>query len=83
MIKLPKQWRHWVKLAGLKPERIRGRGNLLYLVGNGRRWRVDMYGVLNKGETLDTFDRWANSTEDNFPLPKTRDEFLRIVKGRA
>jgi hypothetical protein len=40
-----------------------------------------MYGDFQASEVYSVFDRWANSIEESFPLPKTRDEFLEIVKG--
>jgi hypothetical protein len=71
-MKLPKQWLYWAQKAGLRPERQRGRGNGFYLVGRGRRWRVNMHNVFECSCPLDHFDRWANSRGAQVDaLPKT------------
>lgn len=79
-MKLPKQWLHWAKKAGLKPERRRGRGNKLYLVGRARRWRVNCHNDFECSCPLEHFDRWANSRGARMDsLPKTEAEFLAAV----
>ena len=33
-----------------------------------------------RGYILEEFDRWVNISDVEFPLPKTREEFLRVVQ---
>lgn len=85
-VKLPKQWRHWCKLAGLKSEShnagkcSRGKWTYFSLIGFSRHWRVNCHATFDMSETFDTFDRWANSHELTMPMPKTKDEFLKTIK---
>jgi len=82
MIKLPKQWRHWCKLMKLKPETRRKYSyQYFYLIGRGRRWRVNMHGQFQMSEKHETFDRWANSIEDWVPMPLNEKDFKNAVKG--
>lgn len=86
-IKLPKQWRHWVQLAGL--HRSRGPGSRkawasFYLYGRNRWWRVRTdpetgAPVLQVSCPIERFDRWANSSSLWMPLPRTRDQFLMTI----
>lgn len=78
--KLPKQWKHWCRLANLRP--TYAGGSWTYLKGRGRMWRVDCAGFLCCGDTYDRFDRWANSDAIvRAPMPKTEAEFLATVKN--
>jgi len=83
-IVLPKQWIHWAKKAGLKPNggwRSRGLRYALYLKGKSRHWRVNCHGIFECSCPLPHFDRWANSrgaAADTFP--QNEKEFLAIVK---
>lgn len=80
-MKLPKQWRHWAKKAGLKPERVRGAGNLFYMIGRGRRWRVNCSGQFQCSCWIDEFDRWANSLGAQIDgIPQTEKQFLATVE---
>ena len=65
-VKLPKQWRRWLKAAGLKPvystdmhRKRRWMGDH-YLKGHDRFWRIDCLGNLDMSEPKEQFDRWAN-----------------------
>jgi hypothetical protein len=79
-MKLPKQWLFWAKKAGLRPERKRGQGNQYYLVGRGRRWRVNCYNEFECSCPTEHFDRWANSCGAQMDTPpKTEAEFLAAV----
>lgn len=86
--KLPKQWKHWVRSAGLglgKPRRKWERNMNLHwinLVGRGHQWRINMYGEFQCGDTNEKFDRWAlsNNVFVDFGIFKSRDQFVKIVK---
>jgi len=83
-MKLPKQWLHWCKLAGLKPER---KHSPMYLYGLGRHWRVNIHEQFQMGEPYETFDRWANSVEGTYQgIPQTQSEFMQamttMIQGR-
>ena len=80
MTKLPKQWRNWCASMHLAPYCTKGTGkhNWHYLEGRGRVWRV-RYGSLQRGDTLEGFDRWALCDIVEYPLPKTRDEFQKAI----
>jgi len=77
--KLPKQWRYWVKKAGLK---IDGRESIhdSSLIGRNRVWRVDCSGNLEVSCPLEHFDRWSNSSGAEMKLPRSEKEFLASVK---
>ena len=79
-MKLPKQWKHWARKAGLRTESRRGRFSGFYLVGRGRRWRVNCYGEFECSCPTEHFDRWANSRGEAMDtIPKTESEFLAAV----
>lgn len=82
-MKLPKQWKHWCRLANLRPTYSnRQVGSWTYLKGRGRMWRVDCNGFICCGDTYDRFDRWANSDAIvRAPMPRTEAEFLAMVKN--
>ena len=79
-VRLPKQWMHWAKSAGLKttvPGRFRG----FYLKGRGRNWRVNCYGFFEASCPIPHFDRWANSRGSEVrQLPRSHAEFLDVVR---
>lgn len=86
-IVLPKQWKHWCRSAGLglgKPLRKwdRNLDSWINLVGNGHRWRINMYGEFQCGDRNSDFDRWAlsNNVFVDFEIFKSRDQFVKIVK---
>jgi hypothetical protein len=89
MIKLPKQYRHWCKLANLRPigkykRRYGFSGKYYqycYLKGRGRTWRVNSDGLFQMSEPYDTFDRWANSFFSEMEIPKTYKEFLAGIQS--
>lgn len=87
MSDLPKQWRHWCRTNGLK---ISGRRKSKYarqfyswynLVGHDRRWRINDRDMLQRGDTLEDFDRWANSGIIEVPMPKTKLEFDAAIRA--
>jgi hypothetical protein len=89
-VPLPKQWRHWCKLAGLRPEAsgkwLRTQWAYRSLNGGGRKWRISLRStenlqdcVFQAGDTYDQFDRWALSSRTNFEIPKTWNEFKAAV----
>ena len=79
-IKFPKQWKHWAKLAGLKPYTIRGWHSNFGFIGRGRHWRVNRFGEFQSSCNLKDFDRWANSTLNTYNgIPQTQAEFFNAV----
>ena len=82
-IKLPKQWKQWLRKAGFKiPPKTYGLGHnpVLYWEGFGRHWRVNCYQDLEVSKTFDQFDRWANSTFFSTQgIPQTKEEFLQRI----
>lgn len=86
-IKLPKQWKHWVRSAGLGlgapiSKWHRSLDSWRYLKGHGHAWRINMYGELQCGDRLKDFDRWAlsNNVYVDFSSIKSRDQFVSVVK---
>lgn len=81
--KLPKQWKHWVRKAGLRVSytKTRSRWNWFTLAGRGHIWRVNMYGHFQISCPVADFDRWANSSGPAVgTVPKSEAEFLEAVK---
>lgn len=85
-MKLPKQWKHWCKRAGLKPSwKIRlsrlKRKDYCWasLQSETRRWRIDVNGLLCVSCHKDDFDRWANSEVTKYPFPQSEKELCEIV----
>lgn len=83
--KLPKQWRQWCRKARLKPHGYQVSGRKQYewfnLIGHGRVWRVDCYGIFQVGDTIEAFDRWALCNPIiGVKIPKTEADFIRNVK---
>ena len=81
-VKLPKQWRHWcadqkLRIHGTK----RGQGvwQWFYLRGKGFYWRVNCYGMLQRGDAYADFDRWSMCRTYEVPLPQTRAEFRDAI----
>lgn len=83
-VKLPKQWKRWIRKAGLKSSYssdLSRRYGDHYFEGYGRRWRLDCRGFFDMSEKEKTFDRWANSLEKSVPMDaKTESEFMDIMK---
>jgi hypothetical protein len=82
-IKLPKQWKQWLRKAGFKiPPKTYGLGHnpVLYWEGFGRHWRVNCHQDLEVSKTFDQFDRWANSCfYTTNGIPQTEVEFLERI----
>lgn len=81
-VKLPKQWRHWCadqKLRMHGKKRGQAAWQWFYLRGKGFYWRVNCYGVLQRGDAYADFDRWALCSIDEVPLPQTRAEFRAAI----
>lgn len=82
MIELPRQWLYWCAKAGLKPSlrSINRKRAGFNLKGHGRRWRVNINGVLQVSCKIAEFDRWANSVEAELPhIPQTEAAFLSAI----
>lgn len=81
-MKLPKQWENWCRDQHLSVHGRRygkKRRDWCYLKGRGHYWRVNCYGMLERGDTYADFDRWALCTIEEVPMPKSRDEFREAV----
>jgi hypothetical protein len=85
---LPKQWRHWCRKAGLKPEGHKGECRFVRpswgwfsLIGLGRRWRVNCYNQFSVSLSNKHFDRWARSHVMDVPMPKTEAEFMAAIEN--
>lgn len=81
-IKLPKQWRHWCKKAGLRPYYGKGRRwyEWFYLKGHGRVWRVNCSDMLGCGDTHKEFNRWVLCRSEVTPRPNNEVEFIAAVQ---
>lgn len=86
MNKLPKQWKHWCQKAGLRLHSAadsysRRDSAWYYLKGHGRVWRINCYGMLQCGDTLKEFDRWALCNIVEIELPTSLAQFKVAVRG--
>lgn len=84
MNKLPKQWKHWCQQAGLRlysaADRYSRRESAwYYLKGHGRVWRVNCYGMLQCGDRLAEFDRWALCRIAEVEMPTSQRWFKQAV----
>ena len=80
--KLPKQWKHWCadqRLTVHGGKRDMCQSQWLYLKGRGHYWRVNCFGMFQRGDTYEDFDRWALCEIKEVPLPKTRAEFRSAI----
>lgn len=77
-VKLPKQWPHWARGMRLRQEHGRGLSRWFYMVGRGRRWRVNNDGEFQIGDG--DFDRWANSMAASIAMPRTEAQFRFAVR---
>ena len=79
---LPKQWKHWLRIAGFKISARYGSdiNPVYYWEGFGRHWRINCYGELQASECYDNFDRWANSVfYTTSGVPQNQKEFIERV----
>lgn len=85
--KLPKQWKHWCRQAGLRRQGWKGshKGRYasawMYLQGRGRMWRLNCHGQFQRGDTYADFDRWALCDIEQTTRPNSLREFLAAVNG--
>lgn len=78
--KLPKQWLHWAKKCGISPEWKRYSYAGFYMIGRGRRWRVNNLGQFECSCPTQYFDKWSNSRGAfTSVIPKTEAEFVLSV----
>lgn len=77
MTKLPKQWKHWLKLGHFKYCSSDRKWGPYYPYRNGRNYRVSDKGKwqIDDGD----FDRWANSFGAEIPIPQTEADFLGAI----
>lgn len=82
IVKVPKQICWWAYKAGLRPYKpsLKSYRRPYNWKGHGRHWRINMHGQFQVSETYDTFDRWANSVQETWGMPKYEHEFLTIVE---
>jgi hypothetical protein len=86
--KLPKQWKHWLKMTGMKPHCNAGsrssygrkRSGQTYFIGQGFVWRVNCFKMLERGDMVEHFDRWALCCHDEAELPQSFAEFKSTIK---
>ena len=76
---LPKQWLHWARMCGIKPESRRSKWAGWYMKGRDRYWRVCANLMFEVSCDLEHFDRWANSGGGELEMPKTKAEFKNTV----
>lgn len=62
-VKLPKQWKHWLRRLHLRPTHS-GQRDVLYIKGRGFVWRVafdwdNPRFYFQRGDRHTDFDRWA------------------------
>lgn len=80
-MKLPKQWKRWCKIAGLKPIKYRrDKWSYYYLKGHERYWRINRHDMFQCGDTYHEFDRWANSEIRECPIPQSQQQFVDAVQ---
>lgn len=81
-VTLPKQWRHWCADQHLRVyyKRSKAQHQWFYLRGRGYVWRVNCYGMFQRGDDYASFDRWALCDINEVPLPQTRAEFRLMVQ---
>lgn len=86
-LKLPKQIDRWIERAGLRYESSsRGKFSVPYFIGHGRRWRINVHGMLDVSCDSHDFDRWANSKLGELSRPfafQFEHEFVENVKLMA
>jgi hypothetical protein len=77
MVKLPKQWKHWLRLGHFKWRACDRKWGQRYPHRNGRNFRV----AKHKWQIDDggDFDRWGNSFGAEVSIPKTQAEFLGSI----
>lgn len=76
-MKLPKQWKHWLKSAGLK---LYSKYYLKDFKGKGHVFRVTNYGCIDCSGPIEDFDRWGNShASSDCVFPNNRDEFIKTI----
>jgi hypothetical protein len=86
-IKLPKQWRDWMRAAKLRPysrktyDKSSKKTGDFYMRGKGYVWRVNDNWQFQLGDTTSDFDRWALCKINNHPLPLTKASFLKTVES--
>lgn len=90
-LKLPKQWKHWLRSSGLKLSQRKSRKSHEHYYFNDREFRF----MVGTSLTItmarqDGFDRWAISRINGIheDIPRSKDEFAKAIqqlreKGRA
>jgi hypothetical protein len=84
-LKLPKGWRVWCRKAGLRPHwndtrSQRGRSYWWYLKGKGYVWRINNRGMLQRGDRIEDFDRWALCQIDEVVMPTNAFDFVQAIR---
>lgn len=83
-IKPPKQFRRWLKKAGLHETgkcSWRREFNSGCFQGHGRYWRINCHNCLDMSGPSAQFDRWANSKVASLPMNASNEQqFVSLVK---
>lgn len=58
----------------------RDKHSWFYLIGRGYVWRVNCYGMFQRGDTIEDFDRWALCDIYEEDMPTTKKKFSNFVK---
>ena len=85
-MKLPKQFRHWCMLHGLKPYVSyqycrQSKHKYLYLTAGEYYYRVNDMGKFQQSRPIADFNGWADSTQHTFDLPRTKEDFNHVMKN--
>ena len=77
---LPKQWNYWCEKNNLTCYTFGHKGYVMR--GAGFHWRVNCHGVFQRGDSIETFDKWALCTNIySGSIPQTEKEFTEFVKA--
>lgn len=79
-MKLPKQWKHWCRINGLRP--FYGgitQSDWFYLRGRGHVWRVNCHNEFECGDKIEEFCRWALCDIERTGVPRNKESFKVAV----
>jgi hypothetical protein len=82
-VKLPKQWRHWLRINGMKPSHFsRGSTRDFYFGDHQFRFMIGIHNTVTMAKQ-GGFNRWAVSRLNGIeePIPKTLAEFSSMLKS--
>lgn len=78
---LPKQLGHWARSCGLRPSFKNKQRNLRdgYWTDGKYFYRINNVPSLQISHPVEDFDRWANSTFTELPMPKSKKDFIASI----